>query len=580
MAAGLKKGRNRLSLMLSFGSTHDSSKNRSTSTQISSMGSIDAFGLSSTTSLPVTPSHITPSPRSPLLSSPAPRSPHAMETPAPLPTVNDLGAQEKTRLLKQARKISQIFGEMPSMKEEDLQSNYRPSRDDVRPVQRPTRSSSLMPTGNRLHRPAPRTRSRPTLNVRPTSPSLAAPTPQAAPPVPEIPASASSTPSTTPGFIAPPLAPDITSPTPRRSFDARSERSARSMKSVKTKLPTPALPADPNSRSEVQVLVQGDTGQLTRSNSARSVAVKRRGRSMEDARPDPRPRVSATARPSTASSAKRPSTAPREETSHRRARSLRENKVKLKGSGQREDVKSDRDAVIRDLKENSHFGDSQRMTRTQRSLSIKRARKLNHMFGSEPPQALYVSSFVEKRLSGATIYSISSSADLLSVQNPATRAAKHHSITSVSTTSEPSSPIATVHDIPPMKGHRRHPSTPAAPIVEALASGAHGEEDDLSPVEPKEAFRQRRMRAAKLSRFFGVDLHDLSQSLEPTPSTPRPSVATAQADPPPPKMPQREPSLDGVDVRIQAPAGKFWSRHDHRREVDMNDVINRLREMR
>ena len=202
------------------------------------------------------------------------------------------------------------------------------------------------------------------------------------------------------------------------------------------------------------------------------------------------------------------------------------------------------------------------------------------MFGSEPPQALYVSSFVEKRLSGATIYSISSSADLLSVQNPATRAAKHRSISSVSTTSEPTSPIATTHDIPPMKGHKRIPSTPAAPFTDALANDPHVEEDDtFADKEPTEVFRQRRMRAAKLSRFFGVDLHDLSQSLESTPPAPRPSAATASVEPILPKMPQRSSSPDGVDVRIQAP-GKFWSRHDHRREVDMNDVINRLREMR
>lgn len=198
------------------------------------------------------------------------------------------------------------------------------------------------------------------------------------------------------------------------------------------------------------------------------------------------------------------------------------------------------------------------------------------MFGSEPPQALYVSSFVEKRLSSATIYSISSTTDRLTVQNPATRAARHRSLSNASTTSEPTSPIATAHDIPPMKSHRRTPSTPAAPFADALASDLHGEESDIfSDKEPTEVFRQRRLRAAKLSRFFGVDLHDLTQSLEPTP----PPVAAAPAEPIPQKLPERSPSPDAVDVRIQTPS-KFWSRHDQRREVDMNDVINRLREMR
>ena len=126
------------------------------------------------------------------------------------------------------------------------------------------------------------------------------------------------------------------------------------------------------------------------------------------------------------------------------------------------------------------------------------------------------------------------------------------------------------------------PSTPAAPIADVVANDLREEDDELR--EPTEVFRQRRLRAAKLSRFFGVDLHDLSQSLDTAPPVPRPSnamapVPSAAPRPPTRQEPLRSQSPDGVDVRIQQ-SGKFWSRHDHRREVDMNDVINRLREMR
>ena len=82
-------------------------------------------------------------------------------------------------------------------------------------------------------------------------------------------------------------------------------------------------------------------------------------------------------------------------------------------------------------------------------------------------------------------------------------------------------------------------------------------------------FRRRRLRAAKLSRFFGVAYNDLSI---PT------STATQQSDSPREVLQSAE-----VDVKIQE-RGRFWNRAEGGQNAgteraDMNDVIALLRQM-
>lgn len=202
------------------------------------------------------------------------------------------------------------------------------------------------------------------------------------------------------------------------------------------------------------------------------------------------------------------------------------------------------------------------------------------MFGSEPPQALYqITTVVENnnRDSVATILSISST-DLLSVHT--SRAGKHRSFSSMSVSSVPSEgSLPTTAADPPApspleapRSHRRTPSVP--PPFQEITYSQDGHSDGhassrpstSNDVEDTEAFRLRRRRAAKLSHFFGVDVHDLTKSIDPAP-------------PPLPPTPQGRqiPETQTVDVRIHN--GKFWSRRDGR-EMDMNDAISRLREMR
>jgi hypothetical protein len=113
--------------------------------------------------------------------------------------------------------------------------------------------------------------------------------------------------------------------------------------------------------------------------------------------------------------------------------------------------------------------------------------------------------------------------------------------------------------------------TPAVPLLDldddldSVVQDSHDRSDDSANA----TFRRRRLRAAKLSRFFGVAYNDLSI---PTGTT----------------TPERYPSREAahspeVDVEILE-RGWFWNRAEggHRtgvEQVDMNDVIALLRQM-
>lgn len=77
------------------------------------------------------------------------------------------------------------------------------------------------------------------------------------------------------------------------------------------------------------------------------------------------------------------------------------------------------------------------------------------------------------------------------------------------------------------------------------------------------AFRERRRRAAKLSRFFGVAYQDMSSSSVPTTASPI----------------EEHPTHDHVQVDVQVTGRRFWGFDGGytTREADMADVIDKLR---
>ena len=76
-------------------------------------------------------------------------------------------------------------------------------------------------------------------------------------------------------------------------------------------------------------------------------------------------------------------------------------------------------------------------------------------------------------------------------------------------------------------------------------------------VHKEKDFRQRRRRAAKLSRFFGVGYQDLEPHL----------------------APKNRAAPQKLEVVMDDRGGLFWERHELR-SLEMEDVIVKLRDLR
>ncbi|KAJ7102233.1 hypothetical protein B0H15DRAFT_769086, partial [Mycena belliarum] len=87
----------------------------------------------------------------------------------------------------------------------------------------------------------------------------------------------------------------------------------------------------------------------------------------------------------------------------------------------------------------------------------------------------------------------------------------------------------------------------------------------LSTDEPKasDSFQDRRRRAAKLSRFFGVGFQDISLPPE---AVPMPSPQTT----PPIPDPQ-------IEVAVKFSGRRFWGFSDRSKDGDMREAIQKLR---
>ncbi|KAJ3844096.1 hypothetical protein F5878DRAFT_178484 [Lentinula raphanica] len=119
-----------------------------------------------------------------------------------------------------------------------------------------------------------------------------------------------------------------------------------------------------------------------------------------------------------------------------------------------------------------------------------------------------------------------------------------------------------------------------------------------------ESFRERRRRAAKLAQFFGVEYHDLSASmpvtghaLEPPGQSVGPStspVANSNSNPNSDSNANSKPTHDfvpsekweharvepSVQVGIKTNSRRFWGGRGNLKEAEVGDVISKLRELR
>ncbi|KAF7306675.1 Sec7 domain protein [Mycena indigotica] len=159
------------------------------------------------------------------------------------------------------------------------------------------------------------------------------------------------------------------------------------------------------------------------------------------------------------------------------------------------------------------------MSERQRVLNVKRARKMTQLFGQEPPAELI--QILDDR------ENVDPSRDSVALSTLMTSTPLRDRANSVSSLADGVGAAAT---------------TPSAVAPEA-------EESDVN------IFQDRRRRAAKLSRFFGVGFQDITSLPD---VLPVPVVSNTQ-----------------VDVKV---AGRrFWSFGDRPRDSDMREAISQLR---
>jgi len=211
------------------------------------------------------------------------------------------------------------------------------------------------------------------------------------------------------------------------------------------------------------------------------------------------------------------------------------------------------------------------LTEAQRIQSLRRRRKLAHLFGAEPPMALYraASPFEDRPASPDTVESERTKTYLALSPSDWHPDFSHHSNSSSISISFPSF-NPTAHEIEPSQGDE---SDRTAPRPRSDPNHDSAAQDPYKPLEDDATatFRRRRLRAAKLSRFFGVAYNDLSIPKAVPKSGHETDVKV-------------EPSMEDVGVKIEE-RGRFWNRAENGQgnvggyEADMSDVIALLRQM-
>jgi len=222
-------------------------------------------------------------------------------------------------------------------------------------------------------------------------------------------------------------------------------------------------------------------------------------------------------------------------------------------------------------RENDALDDTQPpLTEAQRIQSLRRRRKLAHLFGAEPPMTLYraASPFEDRPASPSTVESERMKTFFALSPRDLHPDFSHHSNSSSISLSFPSFNL-TAHEVEPPQEHE---SDSASSRPHSDPNHDSAAQDPYKPLEDDATatFRRRRLRAAKLSRFFGVAYNDLSKA------APKSEHETDI---------KVEPSMeDMLGVKIQE-RGRFWNRAESGEsnvggyDADMSDVIALLRQM-
>lgn len=501
------------------------------------------------------------------------------------PTANDLDEKDKQRLVKQTRKLSQILGELPPevtarphTAGSSAQTAEAPSTGLSQQYQQRVRFSiqrySFIDPPSRSFRSP----------LQPSSEGTSEMSPPLLPPArdgPPVPVGRSSTPTRR-------------RPSTRLSHTGQLDLTLFGLGRLRAAGSTRSDQSDENARPGG--LLSNVAEMPTRSASLRV------SNQVHQARGGDKPRRRSVQDPSSliaSQTTSQKSTGNSSSTTHPR-RLGRSVSLWAKGKTTGDDSAHHQHPTTGQIREEDDWDDEQPpLTEAQRIQSLRRGKKLTQvfgrsqldlsgqlivalqLFGTKPPIALYrtVSPFEDEPTSHNTVteeriktYLALSSGDSPSPV-PSCRSSIQFSRSNLSSISivVPSSD-APAHGVEIPKDPKSDKS-PAIPLIKSdddLDSIAQLPCDHSDEKSAMASFRRRRLRAAKLSRFFGVAYNDLSIPM-----------ATATRE--------RQTSGEGVspaaevDVKIQE-RGRFWNRaeggyKDCTERADMNDAIALLRQM-
>ncbi|KAF4572761.1 hypothetical protein EYR40_004156 [Pleurotus pulmonarius] len=442
-------------------------------------------------------------------------------------TVNDMDAEAKARAVKKARKLSRVFGDVPStvLADELSSGNTMPVRPtpQVTPKRRASLAFFQLPpvpelSTQRTHRPA------------------TAGSPRATQPLHHLPKSSESTSSkislefdTYTEELEPPPALTLRQ-TRRRSLAKLSRHLGEIIP------PELVSPTRPEASFHLQV-------------PSRRLEDTMGRKSMDSVLPNRRPS---------------------QQTDHGKSNTnlKRSKSLWTRKNGETNESILTSDAAFHE-RYNISFGDEDAVRERCRALKVKRVRKITQVFGQDPPPELMRAiadeperAFIGDGYRDSIASFLSLSRTYLRSTTPSwTPRSRSTSVTS--TTSETGFVTA-----PEDEGRSPTPDRSSSLKRASIEDAQDARQTPLrrsatiSSVYSytEQAFRERRIRAAKLAHFFGVNYQNISNSM-----THKSSQSTV-----------------AVNIQVTAPS-RFWGWFDGKREAkdaEINDVIPRLRDLR
>ncbi|KAG5654753.1 hypothetical protein H0H81_003761 [Sphagnurus paluster] len=203
------------------------------------------------------------------------------------------------------------------------------------------------------------------------------------------------------------------------------------------------------------------------------------------------------------------------------------------------------------------------LTEEQKTLALKRARKITQVFGSEAPTEFI--QIPECRVGPSPNYrdSLSTIISVGTVPSPNKPTRRRSASTSSISVAGARRRTSTSFDL-------TEPSTRPLLSIATIDSGSSIPSPRLSPLSSTMSanFRERRRRAAKLTQFFGVNYQDISESASQTfvASTPTQLLPTNTDSP-------------ILEVGVKVAAGRrFWGLSDGQmKNAEVADVLDKLR---